>query len=296
MMPEFSGASKDGYASVLGFKLYYRIFGEPGEAGTVLCLHGGPGVPHGYLAPLVDLTRYGYRVVLFDQLGVGRSDLPSDPALFTLAHNVEEVEAIRGSLELGRVHLMGSSYGGLLALAYAAKYQQHLRSLVISGGLASMPLTIAEMNRLRSELPSDTRSILAEHEALGEFENPEYLRAVDEFCRRHVCRLPVWPPEVVETFAQISKAVYHYMNGPNEFTIVGTLRDVDITDQLPTIRIPCLVTVGEFDEVTPNVARGIQQHIAGARLVIFPNASHLHFWEARDRYIETVVDFLRALA
>ncbi len=295
-MPEFSGAAQEGYASVLGFKLYYRIFGEPGEAGTVLCLHGGPGAPHGYLAPLVDLTRFGYRVVLFDQLGVGRSDLPSDPALFTLAHNVEEVEEIRRSLELGRVHLMGSSYGGLLALAYAVKYQQHLRSLVISGGLASIPLTIVEMDRLRSELPSETRSILAKYEALGEFENPEYLRAVDEFYRRHVCRLPVWPPEVVETFAQMSKPVYHHMNGPNEFTIVGTLRDVDITGQLATIRTPCLVTVGEFDEVTPTVARSIQQHIAGAKLVIFPNASHLHFWEARDRYIETVVDFLRGLA
>ncbi len=294
-MTELSGASRDGYASVEGFKLYYRIFGEPGGAGTVLCLHGGPGAPHEYLAPLVDLTRYGYRVVLFDQLGVGRSELPSNPALFTLDHNVEEVEGIRRSLELGRVHLMGSSYGGMLALAYAVKYQQHLRGLVISGGLASVPLVIAEMNRLRSELPAETQSILAKHEARGEFEDPEYLRAVDEFYRRHVCRLPVWPPEVVETLAQMSKPVYHRMNGPNEFTIVGTLRDVDITDQLAAIRTPCLVTVGQFDEVTPKVARSIQQHISGAKLVIFANASHLHFWEVRDKYIETVAAFLRGL-
>ena len=281
----------EGHVKILGFDLFYRTYGRPTK-GTILCLHGGPGATHDYLLSLEDLAQFGYRVVLIDQLGCGKSARPRGTALYTIAHNVEEVEGVRKALQLGKVHLMGSSYGGALAIATALKYQRNLRSLVITGGLASVPLTVREMRRLVNRLPAKTRATLAKYEAREDYENPEYLAAVDVFYRRHVCRLPVWPREVTYSFEHLSRPVYFTMNGPNEFTIIGTIRDWDVTDQLPTIRVPTLVTVGRYDEVTPRVAESIHRGIRGSKLVRFENSAHLAMWEERSHYIGVVRDFL----
>ena len=281
----------EGYVKVLGFRLFYRTYGKPTK-GTVLCLHGGPGATHDYLLSLEDLAQFGYRVVMIDQLGCGKSDRPRGTSLYTIPHNVEEVEAVRAALRLGKVHLMGSSYGGALAIATALKYQRRLKSLVVTGGLASVPLTVREMRRLIGRLPPKVRATIAKYEAMEDYGNPRYLAAVAEFYRRHVCRLPVWPREVVYSFDHISKPVYYTMNGPNEFTIIGTIKDWDVTDQLPRIRLPTLVTVGRYDEVTPRVAREIHDGIRGSRLVQFEKSAHLAMWEERAHYIEVVRDFL----
>ena len=281
----------EGHVKILGFDLFYRTYGRPTK-GTILCLHGGPGATHDYLLSLEDLAQFGYRVVLIDQLGCGKSERPRGTALYTIAHNVGEVEGVRKALQLGKVHLMGSSYGGALAIATALKYQRNLRSLVITGGLASVPLTVREMRRLVNRLPPKTRATLAKYEAREDYENPEYLAAVDVFYRRHVCRLPVWPREVTYSFEHLSRPVYFTMNGPNEFTIIGTIRDWDVTDQLPTIRVPTLVTVGRYDEVTPRVAESIHRGIRGSKLVRFENSAHLAMWEERSHYIGVVRDFL----
>ena len=281
----------EGHVKILGFDLFYRTYGRPTK-GTILCLHGGPGATHDYLLSLEDLAQFGYRVVLIDQLGCGKSARPRGTALYTIPHNVEEVEGVRKALQLGKVHLMGSSYGGALAIATALKYQRNLRSLVITGGLASVPLTVREMRRLVNRLPPKTRATLAKYEAREDYENPEYLAAVDVFYRRHVCRLPVWPREVTYSFEHLSRPVYFTMNGPNEFTIIGTIRDWDVTDQLPTIRVPTLVTVGRYDEVTPRVAESIHRGIRGSKLVRFENSAHLAMWEERSHYIGVVRDFL----
>jgi proline iminopeptidase len=164
----------DGFLPVGGFRLYYEQFVPDRPRATVLALHGGPGGSHTYLSPIAGLTAYGYRIVFFDQLGCGRSDRPSDTSLFTLEHNVEEVEGIRRGLRLGRVHLLGSSYGGLLALAYALRYQRHLRSLVTVGGLASVPLCSSEMQRLKSLLPDPVRRTLERYERREEYQHPRY--------------------------------------------------------------------------------------------------------------------------
>ena len=281
----------EGYVKALGFRLFYRTYGKPTK-GTVLCLHGGPGATHDYLLSLEDLAQFGYRVVMIDQLGCGKSDRPRGTSLYTIPHNVEEVESVRAALRLGKVHLMGSSYGGALAIATALKYQRRLKSLVVTGGLASVPLTVREMRRLIGRLPPKVRATIAKYEAMGDYENPRYLAAVTEFYRRYVCRLPVWPREVVYSFDHISKPVYYTMNGPNEFTIIGTIKDWDVTDQLPTIKLPTLVTVGRYDEVTPRVAGEIHDGIRDSRLVQFEKSAHLAMWEERAHYIEVVRDFL----
>ena len=290
MGPESS--SRTGRLTVLGYQLYYRIFEPPTPKGTLLALHGGPGMSHSYLLPLADLCDFGYRVVFFDQLGCGDSELPSDNSLFSIEHNIEEVEGIRQGLDLGTVHLLGSSYGGLLALAYGLRYQSHLKSITTTGGLTDVPLTVAEMNRLKSELPAEIRTTLERYERKGEYHHPEYEAAVMEFYRRHVCRLPTWPAEVVDTFRRVSTPVYYHMNGPNEFIITGTIKDVNFTSELHRIRIPCLVTTATFDEVTPKVAEEIHRAIPQSRLVLFEGCSHLPMWEDRGRYCHTLAEFL----
>jgi proline iminopeptidase len=286
---------REGYVPVLGFRLFYRSFGD-GTRGVVLGLHGGPGASHDYLLPFADLAEDGYRVVLFDQLGCGRSDVPDDHTLFSLEHNVEETEALRQALALDRVHLMGSSYGGLLALAYALRYPGNLRSLTTVGGLASVPYASEEMQRLKGTLPSEVQATLAKFEQRGEFQAPEYLRAVDSFYRSFVCRLDPWPAELQRSLEMIEKRpVYALMNGPNEFTITGSIRDVDLTPRLGEIRVPTLVLGGRYDEVTPRVAERIRAGIPGARRVEFEESAHVPFWEERARFRAVVAAFLRSV-
>ncbi len=150
----------------MGYRLFVRVFGSPSND-TVPCLQGGPGASHDYLPPFADLGRSGYRVVMFDLLGCGRSQVPKDARLFTIPHNVEEVEGIRRRLGLGKVFLLGSSYGGGLAITYALKDQKNLRGLIVVSGLASVPLTVREMNRLRRKLPMGVRRTLDTYEARG---------------------------------------------------------------------------------------------------------------------------------
>jgi proline iminopeptidase len=204
----------------------------------------------------------------------------------------EEVEALRKKMELGKIHVVGSSCGGQLGIAYALEHQRNMKSLVTVGGLHNVPLTIREMERLRRALPSEVIKVLKKHEAAGEYDDPEYLKAVDSFYRKHLCRLPVWPAEVKYSLDHTSLDVYHTMNGPNEFTIIGNIRYWDATPRLHTIKIPTLITSGRYDEVTPVVARDMHSHIRGSKHVIFPKSSHLPFWEERKKFLGVLRGFL----
>jgi proline iminopeptidase len=286
--------NREGLVNVLGYNLFYKVF-EPKEGkvkGTVLCLHGGPGSPHNYLLSLVDLTNFGYRMVFYDQLGVGNSEMPENKYIFSIEYGVEEVEAFRKAMNLGKINLFGSSYGGLLAIAYALKYQKNLKSLITAGGLASVPLTVAEMNRMKSELKPEVVSVLEKYESVGDFENPEYVNASMVFYHKHLCRLSPWPDDVQYSLDKISKPVYSLMNGPNEFTIIGSMKYWDVTDKLNTIKVPTFVTGGRFDEVSTKVAENIHKGIKGSKRSTFENSSHLPFWEERDKYMKAVANFL----
>ena len=283
--------SREGYAEVGGFKLFYRQFGEP-ERGDVLCLHGGPGVPHDYMLPIADLAESGYRVTFYDQLGCGRSDKPPNKALFVMERFAEEVEGFRKVMSLGRPHIIGSSCGGQLGFEYALRYQRNMRSLTTVGGIHNFPLTIREMQKWRRRLPDDVRKTLERYEAAGDYFNPEYLKAVDVFYRKHVCRLDPWPKEVAYSIEHVSEPVYHTMNGPNEFTVIGNIRYWDVTDRLHTIKVPTLVLSGTYDEVSPAVARDVHKHIPQSELTIFRDCSHMPFWEARDTFMKRVARFL----
>lgn len=283
---------REGFVPVHGYRLYWKSVGDPGPAGTIVTLHGGPGGTHDYLLSLTDLAARGYRVVFYDQLGCGRSELPGDEAEYSVDRDVADLEELRLALKIDRMHLLGSSYGGLLAIAYALAHPAPIRTLTIASGLADVPLTVREMARLCRELPPPLPAYLDRHEARSEFQHPEYLAAVGEFYRRHLCRLAPWPAELTYTMEHGNSPKYRVMNGPNEFTITGTIRAWDATPRLGEIRLPTLITVGRYDEVTPVVAESIHRGIAGSELSLFTASSHTAFWEERERYMETVAGFL----
>ncbi len=288
-------SDNQGMVNVLGYNLFYEIFDPKDGApvkGTILTLAGGPGCPHQYILPMSDLANFGYKVVFYDQLGVGKSEMPRNKWMFSIEYNVEEAEALRVALNLGKINLWGSSYGGALAIAYALKYQKNLKSLITAGGLASVPLTVEGMERWKEDLPPETLAILRKYESVGGYENPEYIEAMMVFYHRYVSRLPVWPEELNYTNDNISKPVYHLMNGPNEYTITGNLKYWDVTDRLPTIKVPALVTGGRYDEVSPTVAESIHRGIKGSKRLTFENSAHTPFWDEREKYMQAVVKFL----
>jgi proline iminopeptidase len=291
MVPD-APAVQDGIIPVNGYRLYWKSVGDPRAKGTVLALHGGPGATHDYLLSLNDLSGRGYRVVYYDQIGCGKSDLARRVTEYTVERDVADLEALRNRLKLGPVHLFGSSYGGMLAIAYALAHPEGLKTLVSASGLADVPLTVREMQRLKRELPAPIRETLERYEARGELQDPEYLTAVMEFYRRHLCRLDPWPSEVSYSLDHISLPKYGTMNGPNEFTIVGTIKDWNATPRLGEIRVPTLVTAGRYDEITPVVAESIHQGIHGSTYELFSESSHLAFWEERARYMDVLAAFL----
>ncbi len=293
-----TGEYSEGFVRVLDYWIFFKSFGEP-RKGTVLCLHGGPGSAHDGGICMARLSEEGYRVVFYDQLGCGKSDQPQDQSLFTVERYVEEVEGVRQALGLGKVHLYGHSWGGMLNLAYAIKYNSNLNSLLVSSGTPSTPLCAAEMWRLRSELPNDLQETLAKYEREGDYWNDNYLSAMDQVYKRHVCRLDPWPPAVrslVESKRRGgSSMVYRLMWGPNEFFPVGTLRYWDVTDQLHKITVPTLITVGRYDEVTPRNAEVLNRGIKGSKHVVFEKSAHASRLEEPEKYIEVYGGFLKSL-
>jgi proline-specific peptidase len=271
----------EGYVKVLGFKLYYRSFGRS-DKGTVLALSGGPFGVHNMLLPMADLVQFGYRVVMYDYLGCGRSDRPKDAKYYTQSRAVDEVEAVRKALRLGRVHLFGASYGGELSLEMALRFPKSLRSLVISGGSASYALNLSEWN---PHLPRGVRKTITKYVDKGDFKNPKYLAAREVLNRTQVCRLRVWPYDLwygLKLFADDNI-------GDN---LPDRREGWDITDRLPEIRLPCLITAGKYDLVSPKCARAIHRGIHGSKLVMFEKGSHTPMWEDRVRFIELVRNFL----
>ncbi len=282
----------EGSVPFRGHETWYRIVGEDGGLPLVL-LHGGPGSTHlglGVLEPLADERR----LVFYDQLGCGNSSQPSDPSLWTVELFLAELANLRDELGLGRIHLLGHSWGGMLALEYALSRPAGLESLVLSSTLSSAALWEEEALRLRRELPPDVLAVLERHEADGTVHDPEYEEATKEYYRRHLCRLDPWPPVVEEILRVSRQEVYETMWGPNEMRPTGTLAGWDVTPRLGEITVPALVLCGRYDEATPRQAETIASHLGGeAELTVLEHSAHLSPVEETDRYVELVRGFLR---
>ncbi|GAC1404662.1 MAG: proline iminopeptidase-family hydrolase [Ktedonobacteraceae bacterium] len=277
-----------------GYRVWYRSIGGGAEheAVPLLCLHGGPGAPHDYLENLGMIASEKRRIIFYDQLGCGFSDLPDDTSRWQIPRFVVELATVRRELGLEHVHILGQSWGGMLAIEYALTQPQGLESLILANTTSSIPLWVAEANRLREQLPPEVNAVLLKHEEAGTTDDPEYQKAVTVFYDRHVIRMKPIPEFVQRGFDRISKHVYYTMNGPSEFHVIGTIKNWDRTDRLSEIHVPTLILSGRYDESTPVINEILHKGIPGSEWVVFEHSAHIAHAEEPELYMQTVQAFL----
>ena len=298
----------EGYAEFDGSQTWYQVHGAGGLApdgpAPLVVLHGGPGATHDYLTPLAGLAapEFGGRtVILYDQLGNGRSTHYRDRGadFWTVELFVRELANLIDHLGIGdRYHVLGQSWGGFLAQEHALTRPSGLRSLVLSNTAASFPDFVSEANLLRADLPPGVDDTLLRHERAGTTDDPEYVAACQVFYQRHLCRLDPWPAGVVAGLAKLDEdpTVYHTMNGPSEFHVIGSIKDWSSTSRLGQIQVPTYVVSGEHDEATPALQVPLVESIRAAgnevEQTVLAGCSHLPMWEQPETYNGLVADWL----
>jgi proline-specific peptidase len=286
--------TSEGTVPFQGYRTWYQVVGELPVADKklpLLVLHGGPGAPHDYLEDLARLADDGRTVVFYDQIGCGKSDHPDDPSLWVMDTFVEEITAVRDALGLDRVHLLGHSWGGWLALEYVLGRPSGLASLVLASTCASLPAFAAETRRLKESLPADVQEVIDRHESSGTTDDPAYEEATMAYFTQWLCRLDPWPEHVLRAFGNLNEEVYGTMQGP-EWNVTGNLKDWDVTARLGELDLPVLVTSGRYDEVTPALVEPLVEGIRGAESVVFEESAHMATAEEPDRYRELLESFL----
>jgi len=292
---------EQGFVDANGVLIYYETFGQ---GSPLVIVHGGPGADHTYFLPyLVPLARH-HQLIFIDESGSGQSQKLDDPSGYTVEAMADDVEAVRKELGLGRIALLGHSYGGVLAQAYALKYQQNLSSLI----LCSTFYSTAKMNQVFQKelaaMPADLRERIQKDEAAGLFghgKDYQKNRYTDDYMiaawgegyfpylyQRHPD--PNYDP--VDN-GKMSWDLYREMWGSDgEFVIDGNLKSVEYADRLPSLRVRTLVTAGDHDECDPAQAKELSGLIHGSKLVIFPQSGHMTFVDQPDLFIRTIDDFL----
>jgi proline iminopeptidase len=265
----------------------------------VLMLHGGPGATHEYLEaldsyfPAADIEYYYY-----DQLGSAYSDQPNEPDLWDLPRFVEEVEQVRQALKLDRnnFYLFGQSWGGLLAMEYALKYQQNLKGLIISNMMASGPAYNEYAHKVL--MPAMDQKALAEVqqlEAKKDYENPRYMELlIPQHYEHHILRIPYdqWPDPVKRAFKHINPAIYIPMQGPSELGLSGKLLNWDRTNDLPKITVPTLVIGAKYDTMDPAHMEMMAKKVQHGRYLFCPNGSHLALYDDQKTYVDGLIKFI----
>ncbi len=277
---------------------WYRVVGDLKSSKTpVMILHGGPGAGHNYCEPIAEvLAQTGRAGVLYDQIGCGNSThLPDKPKEFwTPELFMEELVLLTEHLGISNKYdIVGQSWGGMLGMQFAITKPKGLNAMVIADSPASMEVWVSEANKLRKELPPEVEATLLKHEAAETTEDPEYVAAVDVFYSRHLCRIPQ-PPYVLASFEQLAAdpTVYHTMNGPSEFHVIGSLKHWDIRPQLKEISTPTLLVSGQHDEATPAMVKEIQRLIPGSKWELFAESSHMPHVEEPAKFKRVVSEFL----
>lgn len=283
---------QEGYIAVTGGKVWFRIVGANKPGIPLLALHGGPGAtsdPLEMLAPLADERP----LILYDQLGSGRSDVPADNSFYRVDRYVEELAQVRAALGLKRIHLLGHSWGTMLAVDYLLTKPEGIESLVLVGPCLSVQRWVDDQKAYLAQMPPDVRAVVARNEAAGTTGSPEYLAATDAYYRQHLLRMDAWPQ--VMKRGLFGDAVYQFMWGPSEFTCTGTLKHYERADRLAELHVPTLYTCGEFDEATPAATAFYQSKTPGAKIRIFAGASHMTYIEQPEVFCAAVREFLHGV-
>jgi L-proline amide hydrolase len=300
-------ATRTGNVPFRDWQTWFRVTGNLGSGRTPLVvLHGGPGASHDYLLRLTALADksvrateadHGRPVIHYDQLGSGNSTHLPDaaPEFWTVQLFVDELDNLLNGLGIADgYHLLGQSWGGMLAAEHAVLRPAGLRSLVIADSPASMDLWLSEANRLREALPPDVQATLLAHEEAGTTDDPAYHEAEKVYNERHLCRVVPMPAEVQASFdvMDADPTVYHTMNGPSEFHVIGSLKGWSIIDRLYLIDVPTLLISGRYDEATEATVQPFADRIPDVRWSVFEDSSHMPHVEEEDAYMDVVATFL----
>jgi proline iminopeptidase len=288
--------------SIGGFQVWTKRVGN-NPTTKVLLLHGGPGATHEYFEAFDSyFPGAGIEYYYYDQLGSGFSDQPDVPALWSLPRFVEEVEQVRQALQLGpdNFYLLGHSWGGILAMEYALKYQQHLKGLVISNMMASIPAynTYAK-NVLMPAMDQAVLRKIQQLEAEKKYTDPVYMQLLmPHHYAKHILRMPIdeWPDPVNRAFKHLNQKVYVPMQGPSELGASGLLERWDRTADLPKIAVPTLVIGATHDTMDPAHMEMMSKQLPKGRYLLCPNGSHMAMYDDQKVYFDGLIKFLRDVA
>jgi proline iminopeptidase len=292
---------EEGFVDAHGVMIYYQAFGK-GE--PLMILHGGPGASHDYFLPyLLPLARKN-RLIFIDERGSGRSEKIENSSAYTVENMVEDVEAVRQGLNLGKINLLGHSYGGVLAQAYALKYQDNLSHLILCSTFYSTKKMNDVFKRIEEKMPPELRLRIEKLEKAGLYghgKDYEKYRYTSEYM------IASWgegyfpylyqnhPDPNYDPIANGNTAwdLYREMWGSDgEFIIDGNLKSVEYTDRLSVIKVSTLITAGDNDECDPSLSREMNQLIPGSELFIFPKSGHMTFVDQPSLFISTIDEFL----
>jgi proline iminopeptidase len=263
----------------------------------VLLLHGGPGASHEYLEAFESfLPAAGVEMYYYDQLGCNNSDQPDDPSLWTLERYVDEVEAVRVGLGLDHFVLYGHSWGGILGIEYALKYQQHLRGLVISNMTAGIQAYLKHTAALKLQLPPQTQARLSALDAKEDYDSPQYEQLMmEEIYPRMLCRTKPWPEPVTRAFRHLNQKIYVQMQGKSEFLVTGNLKSWERWDRLQEIKVKALTIGARYDEMDPDDMKKMATLMPNASAAYCPEGSHMCMWDDQKRYFEQLLPFLKSV-
>ncbi len=265
----------------------------------ILLLNGGPGGTHEYFQCFENfLPQEGIEFIYYDQLGCGNSDNPDDTAYWDLARFVEEVEQVRKALKLDKnnFYLLGHSWGGILAMQYALKYQDNLKGLIVSNMMSSCPDydKYAENVLAKQFDPVVLDSVMA-MEKRSDFDNPNYMGLlVPNFYEKHILRLPAdeWPDPVNRAFAKLNKSLYVTMQGPSEFGISGRLENWDVSKQLSSIQVPALVIGAQHDTMDPEHMKWMSTQFKNGTYLYCEKGSHMAMYDDQETYFKGLIDYI----
>jgi proline-specific peptidase len=286
------GKHREDFLNIKGNKTWFAIYDEDQSGTPLFVVHGGPGFPHNSLNNTAKLAENGYPVVLYDQLGCGLSDRPSDKSLWVVETFIEELNELRKHLGFEKINLLGQSWGGSLVMEYCLKYGEYVDKLIIHSPLIDSKLWVEEADKLKDQLPDEQGTRMRQLEQSGDTDNDEYRKLSDLFDETFVMRVKPKPQDYYDTINGAGLDVYHTMWGPSEAFATGNLRDWSVIDRLQGIEQQTLLISGKLDEATPKQMQIIADNIPDVKWELFENSSHCSNLEEPDKYLQTVTSFL----
>ncbi|RSK43686.1 proline iminopeptidase-family hydrolase [Bacillus canaveralius] len=286
---------EEGYVDVTGGKVWFEFYNKNSSGTPVIILHGGPGSSSYSLKGLKELS-VDRPVIIYDQLGCGKSSRPTDPSLWRIDRFVEELSQVRHALNLDEVHILGHSWGTTLAAAYCLTKPSGVKSVIFSSPCLSAPLWEQDQKRNIEKLPMEVQETIKLCEENGTTDSKEFKDAIKVFNKEFVYRKEPAPEWIKENASYRNQEVYEIMWGPSEFSVQGNLKTFDCTAQLKDITCPTLYTCGRFDEATPETTEYYSSLTPNSNFHVFENSAHMPYLEEPEAYLKVIRCWYQSLS